>query len=142
IKNICQTLVLDYNSKFHLFKDLSILTKCYKVLKIAHQVLNIVEEEKENIFYSNDNIKIKHIQFEIGDKQFDIYFGSLIKKHKILYEDAISDKTKNKFGIKKQISLLLVDILQPIVFKENKAILDIADKNIVTNMLESIGKEE
>ncbi|CAG8813515.1 25372_t:CDS:2, partial [Gigaspora margarita] len=104
---------------------LSVLTKYHKVLKIAHQVLNIVEEEQENIFYSNDNIKIKHIQFEIGDEQFDIYFEKFDKK------SAISDiKQKINLKIKKQILLLLVDILQPIVFEESEDIPDITDKNI------------
>ncbi|CAG8802894.1 20477_t:CDS:1, partial [Gigaspora margarita] len=44
--------------------------------------------------------------------------------------------------MKKQILFLLIDILQPIVFEESKDAPDITDKNIVTNMLESIGKGE
>ncbi|CAG8771782.1 11478_t:CDS:2 [Gigaspora margarita] len=123
VKNVRQTLSLDYNPKIHHFEDLSILTKRRKVLKIAHQVLNIVEEEKKKFFYPNDNIKIKRVQFEIGNEQFDI--------------SAISDiKQKINLKINKQIPFSLVDILQPIVFEEIEDIPDFTDKNIVTNILQ------
>ncbi|CAG8762140.1 11071_t:CDS:2, partial [Gigaspora margarita] len=62
-------------------------------------------------------------------------------KHEILCEGAISDiKQKINLKMKKQIPLLFVNILQPIVFEESEDIPDITDKNIVTNMLESIRK--
>ncbi|CAG8799411.1 13100_t:CDS:2, partial [Gigaspora margarita] len=148
VKNICQTLPLNYNSKFHPFEDLSILTKRRKVLKIAHQVLNTVEEEKENIFYSNDNIKIKRIQFEIRDEQFDIYFGKFDEKSKNKRKEAIvksldceritREAYRSLARIEYEISC--EDILQPIVFEESEDTPDITDKNIVTNMLELIRK--
>ncbi|CAG8638543.1 9789_t:CDS:2, partial [Racocetra fulgida] len=136
VKNIYQTLLFDYNSRFHLFENLSISTKCRKVLKIAHQVLNTVEEEKKNFFYSNDNIKIKRVQFEIGDEQFDIYFEKFDEKSKNERKEAIV-----KLLDCAKITREAFNILQPIVFEESEDTPDINDKNIVTNMLESIGKE-
>ncbi|RIB04649.1 hypothetical protein C2G38_2048267 [Gigaspora rosea] len=57
VKNIRQTLPLDYNSKFHLFEDLSVSTKRHK--------------------------------FEIGDEQFDIYFGKFDEKSENERKEAI-----------------------------------------------------
>ncbi|CAG8811975.1 13448_t:CDS:2, partial [Gigaspora margarita] len=150
VKNICQTLPLDYNLKFYSFEDLSVLTKHRKVLKIAHQVLNTVEEEKENIFYSNNNIKIKRIQFEIRDEQFDIFFRKFDEKSENEQKKAIVKSLDcRRITREAYCSLARIeheipreDILQPIVFEESENIPDITDKNIVTNMLESIGKGE
>ncbi|KAF0520287.1 hypothetical protein F8M41_016416 [Gigaspora margarita] len=62
-------------------------------------------------------------------------------EHEIPREGAISNiKQKINLKMKKQIPLLLVDILQTIVFEKSEDTPDIIDKNIVTNMLESIRK--
>src|SRR2546423_10250227 len=77
VQNERKTLPLNHNPKIHLFEELSVSTKHRKVLEIAQQVLDTVEEEKENIFHSNNSLKIKQARFEIDGKWFDVNFEKL-----------------------------------------------------------------
>ena len=77
VQNERKTLPLNHNPKIRPFEELSISTKRRKVLEIAQQVLDTVEEEKENIFHSNNSLKIKQARFEIDGKWFDVNFGKL-----------------------------------------------------------------
>ena len=77
VQNERKTLPLNHNPKIRPFEELSISTKRRKVLEIAQQVSDTVEEEKENIFHSDDFLKIKQVRFEIDGKWFDVSFGKL-----------------------------------------------------------------
>jgi hypothetical protein len=80
VENVRKVLPLNHNPRIRPFGDLSISTKRRKVLKIAQQVLDTVEEEKENIFHLDDCLKIKQARFEIGGAWFDVSFGNLDEK--------------------------------------------------------------
>lgn len=57
------------------FIELSDNTRCWKML--SQCILDTIEEEKENMFHSIDQIKLKQVKFESYNNLYGINFGQL-----------------------------------------------------------------
>jgi hypothetical protein len=168
VKRMRRTMSLDL--KIRPFIDLSNSQKHRRILGLSQSVLDIVEKEKDNTFHPDDQIKLKQIKFEIDDNAYDISFGkvnkveetkkieavvkSLDKGHisreayrflarieDLPREKAVCDvRQKINAEMKKKVPLTLVELLQPTKFEPIREEPNITDSEIITNMLELIGK--
>ncbi|PKC67045.1 hypothetical protein RhiirA1_418594 [Rhizophagus irregularis] len=168
VERVRRTMSLDL--KIRPFIDFGNSQKRRRILGLSQSILDIVERERDNTFHPDDQIKLKQIKFEIDDDVYDINFGKVNKIEEIKkieavvksldkghisreayrslarIEDLPCEKAvcdiwqKINAEMKKQVPLTLVDLLQPTKFEPIREEPNITDSEIITNMLESIGK--
>ncbi|POG80140.1 hypothetical protein GLOIN_2v1521868, partial [Rhizophagus irregularis DAOM 181602=DAOM 197198] len=168
VERVRRTMSLDL--KIRPFIDLGNSQKRRRILGLSQSILDIVERERDNTFHPDDQIKLKQIKFEIDDDVYDINFGkvnkieeikkieavvksldkghisreayrSLARIEDLPREKAVCDiRQKINAEMKKQVPLTLVDLLQPTKFEPIREEPNITDSEIITNMLELIGK--
>ncbi|RHZ68399.1 hypothetical protein Glove_295g2 [Diversispora epigaea] len=140
------------------FNDLSKSTKRRYVLQLARQIYDEVEQNKENLFYSKDNIRIKQIRFEINEKKYNVNYGKFDKDNDIklkyvvvksLDRERISrDAYRSLIDInqhlplQKNIPISLVNIYQSTTFEPISGQSHFTEPEIIQNVMDYIEKSE
>ncbi|CAG8790484.1 40565_t:CDS:2 [Gigaspora margarita] len=89
IEAVRKILLLNELIQMKPFNKYSISTQCKHILGLEKQVLEFVEEEKENFFHLNDNIILKQAKFEVNGCMHIINYGKIDKKSIELQAQAI-----------------------------------------------------
>ncbi|CAG8594949.1 3271_t:CDS:10, partial [Diversispora eburnea] len=77
----------------------------------ARQVYDEVEQNKENLFYLKDNIRIKQVRFEINEKNYDINYGKFDKDNDTKLKHAVV-KSLDRGRVSRDAYRSLADINQ------------------------------